>query len=70
MSRKALAMLPLYMAAMLVVAIVGLAGCIIGFIPMMIRPQLVVPIRDQIMDRFSQMMAQMAARQMAKGFHQ
>lgn len=67
MSRKSLALLPVYMVAMLIVASVGLAASVIAFIPMMIRPSLVVPIRDQIMTRFSQMMAQVAIKQMVRG---
>lgn len=67
MTRKSLALLPVYMVAMLLVASVGLVASIVAFIPMMIRPSLVTPIRDQIMTRFSQMMAQMAIKQMMRG---
>jgi hypothetical protein len=69
LSRKSLALLPLYMLAMLTVATIGLTASIVGFIPMMIWPRLVTPIRDQIMNRFTMMMGQVAAKQFAKGFH-
>jgi hypothetical protein len=62
-----LALLPVYMAVMLLASIAGLIICVIGFIPMMIRPQLAGPIRDRIMTQFSQMMAQMAVKQMMRG---
>lgn len=66
MTRKALALLPVYMLAMLLVAAVGLVISVIGFIPMMIAPKMVVPIRDRIMAQFSQLMAQIAIKQMMK----
>lgn len=66
MTRKSLALLPVYMLAMLLTAIIGLTGSIILFIPMMIRPNIVTPVRDEIMNRFMNLFAEIAAKRLVQ----